>query len=207
MTPDSSGTKGEKLRPVSAEERQAASTLKAAKVVAIEIEALKNRIRDENAPVRDRQDARRSLFEATERLCNLMALAMFQLTSSLSSEFAAKLNEGFDEVRHRLVHMGVHLMVERIHKIHERAELVVKGGAYPVGMATRLRAAYVELTNNLTALKAESVLTEDQQQMILDTAAMINKLAAMEEQIGMVLELSKNPEADLPLLVDHRDDE
>lgn len=195
---------GERLRPVSAEERQAAHTLKAAKEVAFDIERLKNRVRDEAAPARERQVARGQLFEATERLCNLMALAMFQLTSTLDGDFAGMLNEGFKQVRHRLMHMGVHLMVERLQKMHERADIVVKGGAYPVGMAMRLRAAYVEMTNNLKALQAESVLTEEQQTMILDTAAMINKLAALEEQIGMVLELSQNPEEDLPSLVDQR---
>ncbi len=196
----------DKLRPVSAEERQAAHTLKAAKEVATEIERLKNRIRNERAAARERQEARIGLFDATERLCNLMGLAMFQLTSTLSGDFASMLNEGFREVRHRLMHMGAHLMVERIEKIHERAEEVVKGGAYPVGMAMRLRAAYVELTNNLRALQAESMLTEDQQTMVLNTAAMINKLAVLEEQIGMILDLSQDPEKDLPLLVDRRNE-
>lgn len=202
--PPASPSRRDQLRPVSAEERQAAHTLKAAKEVATEIERLKNRIRDEQAPARDRQQSRVGLFDATERLCNLMGLAMFQLTSTLSGDFAAMLNEGFKEVRHRLLHMGAHLMVERIGKIHERAEEVVNGGAYPVGMAMRLRAAYVELTANLRALQAESVLSEEQQTMVLDTAAMINKLAALEEQIGMILELSQNPEQDLPSLVDRR---
>lgn len=187
-------------RPISPEERQAASTLKAAKEVAVEIERLKNRIRNDTTPARQRQEARSELFGATERLCNLMGLAMFQLTSSLSGDFAAVLNEGFKEVRHRLMHMGVHLMVERLEKVHERARAVVDGGAYPVGMAMRLHAVYVELTNNLTALQAETMLTEDQQALILDTAAMINKLTALEEQIGMVLELSQDPKNDLPSL-------
>lgn len=201
-----SSSRRDQLRPVSAEERQAAHTLKAAKEVAVEIERLKHRIRDEQAAGRDRQQARSQLFDATERLCNLMALAMFQLTSTLSGDFAALMNAGFKEVRHRLMHMGIHLMVERIAKIHERADDVLNGGAYPVGMAMRLRSAYVEMTNNLKALQAESTLSEDQQTMILDTAAMINKLASLEEQIGMVLELSQNPEQDLPSLVDRRND-
>jgi hypothetical protein len=195
-------------RPVSPEERQAASTLKAAKEVAVEIERLKNRIRNDGASARLRQEARADLFEATERLCNLMALAMFQLTSRLSSDFASVLNQGFQEVRHRLMHMGVHLMVERLEKVHERAREVVDGGAYPVGMAMRLHAVYVELTNNLTALQAESMLTEEQQKLILDTAAMLNKLAGLEEHIGMVLELSQDPERDLPsLMLDGRGDD
>lgn len=197
-------TRKESLRPISPEERQAAHTLKAAKEVAIEIERLKNRIRDESAPARDRQEARTRLFEATERLCNLMGLAMFQLTSTLSGEFAQMMNEGFREVRHRLMHMGVHMMIERIQKIHAQAEEVVDGGAYPIGMAMRLHATYVEMTGNLKALQADSLLTEDQQVLILDTAAMLNKLAALEENIGMILELSSNPEKDLPSLIDDR---
>lgn len=204
--PNASHSQREKLRPISPEERQAEHTLKAAKEVATEIESLKHRIRNNRAPIRERQDARLQLFEATERLCNLMGLAMFQLTSSLSGDFATMMNEGFKEVRHRLMHMGIHLMVERIQKIHERAAEVVDGGAYPVGMAMRLRSAYVELTNNLAALQAQAMLNEDQQTMILDTAAMINKLAAFEEQIGMIMELSQNPGEDMPSLVDQRND-
>lgn len=197
-------TPKESLRPISPEERQAAHTLKAAREVAIEIERLKNRIRDESAPARDRQEARTQLFEATERLCNLMGLAMYQLTTTLKGGFAEMLNEGFREVRHRLMHMGVHMMIERIQKIHAQAEEVVDGGAYPIGMAMRLHDAYVEMTGNLKALQADTMLTEDQQAMILDTAAMLNKLAALEENIGMILEFSRNPAEDLPSLFDDR---
>lgn len=186
-----------KLKPASAEERQAASTLKAAKVVASEIETLKNVVRDERRPGTERQGAKDALFEATERLCNIMGLAVFQLSASLSTEFQHTLSEGFRELRQRLLHMGVHLMVERIDKIHKRAAAVLQGEAYPIGLAMRLRAAYVELTNNLTSLQAESMLGDEQRQLILNTSGMIDRLAEIEERLGMIIELDDDGD-DLP---------
>lgn len=186
------------LRGGNAEEQQAANTLGAAKAVATEIEALKNRVRDEARPARERQEAKAALFDATERMCNIMALAVFQLSASLSADFQSKLAEGFQELRQRLLHMGVHMMVERVDKIHKRANAVLKGEGYPIGLAMRLHAAYVELTNNLKTMGGDIVLTEEQQQLVLNTASMINKLAAIEEQIGMVSELGHDEVPQLP---------
>lgn len=180
---------GKRLSAGNAEEEQAAHTLKAAKEVASEIEALRHIVRDESRSAHDRREAKTELFDALERMCNIMALAVFQLSASIRSEFNTRLSEGFDELRQRLLQMGVHLLVERIDKVSKRAEEVLDGQNYPIGLATRLRAAYVDLTNNLRALGAESILSEAQQRLVLDTAGMINKLAALEEQIGMVMEL------------------
>ncbi len=189
--------KGDRLRPANAEERQAAATLHAAKEVAFEIEKLKAVYRDEKRPARERQQVKLALFEATERLCNVMALAVFQLSASLSSDFQQSLTAGFTELRQRLLQMGVHLMVDRIDKINKRAAGVLEGNSYPIGLAMRLHAAYVDLTTNLRSLDAEEMLNESQQKLILDTAGMIDKLAEIEERLGMIMELE--PDAEVPM--------
>ncbi len=186
------------LRMGTAEEEQAAHTLRAAKEVASEIEALKNLVRDESRSAWDRREAKTELFDALERMCNIMALAVFQLSASIGSDFTARLTEGFDELRKRLMQMGVHLLVDRIDKINKRAGDVLEGQNYPIGLAATLHRTYVDLTNNLTALGAEAALSEPQQKLLLDTAGMISKLAAIEERIGMVMDLSPDRIEQLP---------
>lgn len=175
--------------PATTDEVQAARTLRAAREVAAEIEALRTVVRDETRSALERREAKTRLLDGTERMCNIMALAVCQLTTSLSIDIHDKLAEGFAEIRHRLQQTGIHLMLERINKIRKRAEAVLEGEGYPIGLAMRLRATYVELSNHLQALGGETVLTDEQRQLILNTGSMIQRLAGIEEQLGMIVEL------------------
>ncbi len=176
-------------QPATSQEVQAARTLRAAREVAAEIEALRTVVRDETRPALERRQAKTVLLDGTERMCNIMALAVCQLSASLSIEFQNKLAEGFQDIRRRLQHTGVHLMLERVEKIRKSAEAVLDGQGYPVGLAMRLSATYIELSNNLDALGGEAVLTAEQRQLIVNTGSMIQRLAAIEEQLGMITDL------------------
>lgn len=179
-----------RLRPESAEERHAANTLQAAKEVAVEIERLKGAFRGIERGNPRRARIRQDLFDATERLCNIMALAVYQLSATLSADFQATLTTSFAELRTRLVQLGVHLMIDRIEKIHSRASTVLGGEPYPLGLASRLRAAYVDLLHNLQTMGGEDSLSNEQRALVRATGDYLDKLADIEGEIGMVIDLS-----------------
>ena len=130
---------------MTAQERQTAVTLAAARDLATEIEATRSRLRDESLNAAQRRELKVKIFDASERMCNLLALTIFQLASTLSRDFQARVNSGFAELRGRLLRMGTDLLVEKLERIRARAESVLAGEPYPLGLAQRLHVAFSEI--------------------------------------------------------------
>ena len=68
-------TDEQKILPVTPEQRQACATTAATRQVYDEIEKLSAVIKETGRPMAERVDAKYALVNASERLCNLMALA------------------------------------------------------------------------------------------------------------------------------------
>ncbi len=177
------------LAPVTREERQAAATVQSAKTVVVEIEALRKLLTDEATEKSVRKQAKRDLLEASDRLCNLMALAVYQLTNGVNSEFQGRLKAALDELRGRLLDMGTNLMLEKLEKIHDRAETVLAGGAYPLGLANRLDRAYSAIVGNLHTLGALDRLEDKSRTLVEGTGREIKNLAAVEAKLGVLSDM------------------
>lgn len=177
------------VSPGTPEERQAAITLRSAKEVAAELEVWRERLRlaEGDAP-RERQ-IKDALFEASERMCNLMALAVYQISSGLESEFRRRLKAGLEELRGRLQEMGIGLMVERIRRIGERAEGVLKGAPYPLGLASRLQGTLSALKTNLVALGGLEHLPAAEKDMVQTTCKAVERLVELEDKLGILASL------------------
>jgi len=175
------------------EERQAAITVQSAKEVLAEIESLKGLINDENLPLPDRREAKRSMLDASERLCNLMGLAVFQLTNGVNSEFQGRMKNTLDALRSRLLDMGTNLMIDKLSRIHDRAETVLEGRAYPLGLAAKLDMAYSGIVDNLKTLGAMERLGDPQRELVDTTARDIRSLADIEQSLGVMEEMESAP--------------
>lgn len=171
------------------EERYAAATVRSAQQVLEEIELLRRRLNDGALSASSRRQAKGDLLEASERLCNLMALAVYQITHGVNIELQGRLKEMLDGLRDRLLDMGIHLMVEKLEKIHDRAEAVLRGGGYPIGLAARLDQAFANIVGNLRTLHALERLGDKDRQLIDQTSAEIKTLSEIEEKLGVLVEL------------------
>ncbi|MBF0391760.1 MAG: hypothetical protein HQL38_03675 [Alphaproteobacteria bacterium] len=177
------------VSPDTPEERQAAITLRSAKEVAAELEVWRERLRlAEGDGPRERQ-VKEALFEASERMCNLMALAVYQISSSVETEFRRHLQAGLDELRGRLQEMGVGLMVEKIRRIGDRADGVLKGAPYPLGLATRLQGTLATLKTNLNALGGLDNLPQAERAMVQSTGKAVDRLVDLEDKLGILASL------------------
>jgi len=177
------------LKPVSPQERQAATTLAAARGVVREIERVKDKLTDPNLPAEERPYWKQQLFETSERLCNLMALALYQLSQEMSSGFHGAIKDGLDDLRGRLLDMGTNLMLERVGRIHDRAAKVLKGAPYPIGLAARLEETYAGLVGNMQVLGALQKLPVPERKLVDDTSRNIKALAQIESDIGILTPL------------------
>jgi hypothetical protein len=178
--------------PASPEERQAAATVASARTVVAEIDLLRQRLSDASLPVERRRQAKYDLAEASDRLCNLMALAVYQLTNGVHGQFQDRLRSILDGLRNRLLEMSTRLMLEKVQRIHDRAGDVLEGGAYPLGLATRLNQAFSSIVSNLTTLGAFERLSEKERTLIEQTTTDIRSLAAIESRLGVLDEIGND---------------
>jgi hypothetical protein len=178
--------KKKKPDSLSPEERQTAATVQSAREVLVEIDRARKILSDEKAPTETRRAAKRDMLEGSERLCNLMALAVYQITTGVETEFKGRMKASLDGLRDRLLDMGTNLMLEKLGKIHERAESVLEGHAYPVGLAARLDTAYSGIVDNLKTLGALDRLEQKDQGMVAETRQNIKTLAEIEQGLGVL---------------------
>ncbi|MBF0373644.1 MAG: hypothetical protein HQL39_09515 [Alphaproteobacteria bacterium] len=177
------------VSPDTPEERQAVITLRSAKEVAAELEVWRERLRLAEGDGQRERQVKEALFEASERMCNLMALAVYQISSSVETEFRRHLQAGLDELRGRLQEMGVGLMVEKIRRIGDRADGVLKGAPYPLGLATRLQGTLSTLKTNLNALGGLENLPQAERAMVQSTGKAVDRLVDLEDKLGILASL------------------
>lgn len=175
--------------PLSSDELRAASTLRQAKDVAEEIEALRTRLRDAKPGDRNHRRLDAALYESTMRLNNIMALAVYQLSQITREEFQDQLSEGINELRDRVKRMSTEMITRRLGEIHDKAAAVLGGAPYPVGLATRLREGYIELISNLSGIGGVEELEGDERVLVQRTSDAIDRLAVIEGKCGMLREL------------------
>ena len=178
-----------RLEPTSAEERQAVATVQSAKQVMAEIEKLRMRVFDKRLPRETRRTAKKQLLEASERLCNLMALALYQITNGVNGEFQGRLQRVLEALRGRILNMGTNLILEKLQNVHDHAKEVMDGRSYPLGLASKLNQAFSNITSNLNALNAEERFEQKERNLMEETGQLIHTLADIEEKLGVLDEL------------------
>ncbi len=171
------------------EERQAALTVQSAKMVLGEIDSLRLALADRGLSGAMRQQTKRDLTEASERLCNLMALAIYQIANTVHGEFQGSLKAALDDLRSRLLDMGTNLMIEKLQKIHATAKAVLEDGGYPLGLACKLNHTYTTLIDNLGTLGGLARLSVQDKALIDATAENIRHLTEIEENLGVLVEM------------------
>jgi hypothetical protein len=182
-----------KQRPetLTREERQVAITVQSAQDVLREIEGLRSVLTDDGQPQQSRVDAKHDMLEASERLCNLMGLAVYQIANTLNGEFQGRMKASLDTLRGRLLDMGTNLMVEKLAKIRDRAETVLEGRSYPIGLAAKLDMAYSGIVDNLKTLGALDRMGDDQKDLVNNTEKDIRTLADIEKGLGVMDEMAE----------------
>lgn len=178
-----------KPETLSREERQVAVTVQSAQGVLREIEGLRGVLSDDSRPQQMRLDAKHDMLEASERLCNLMGLAVYQIANGVSGEFQGRMKASLDALRGRLLDMGTNLMVEKLEKIRDRAETVLQGRNYPIGLAAKLDLAYSGIVDNLKTLNAQERLGDELHDLISVTEKDIRTLADIERGLGVMDEM------------------
>jgi hypothetical protein len=177
------------LAPITAEERQAVQTVSATRNVFVEIERLADIIKESWRPATERIDAKHDLLHASERLCNLMSLALYQLDNNVSGALAEKLKQDLDELRNRLMGLGSRLMVEKLEKIDKRAEAVLQDRDYPIGLAGKLDIAFANLMANLKVLGGPERLGEKVPDLVVKTEENLKSLAEIEQKVGALVDM------------------
>lgn len=173
------------------EERQVAVTVQSAQNVLREIEGLRAVLSDDSQPQQVRRDAKHDMLEASERLCNLMGLAVYQIANGVNGEFQGRMKATLDALRGRLLDMGTNLMVEKLEKIRDRAETVLEGRNYPIGLAAKLDFAYSGIVDNLKTLGALDRMDDEQKQLVDSTGQDIRNLAEIERGLGVMDEMAE----------------
>jgi len=141
-----------KSTPHSAEERQAIATVTATRAVYDEILKLAAIIKEDARPVAQRSDAKHALSHASERLCNLMELAVYQVGNIPAGAVTAQLTKDIEQLRGQLIGLGAKLVVEKLEKIDRRAEEVLNDRDFPIGLSGKLDLAFHQLMSNLGVL-------------------------------------------------------
>ncbi len=177
------------VQPNTPEERQAALTAQSAKDVLSEIDYLRRLLSADGQSKTLKRRAQADLEEASERLCNLLALAVYQISNSVQGELKDRLKAVVGEVRRRLLDMGTNLMIEKLRKIHDCAATVLTGSGYPIGLASKLEYAYAAIVENLTGLYGLERLSQADQQLIEQTAGLLGKLAEIENGLGILSDI------------------
>ncbi len=177
------------------EERQVAITLQSARDVLGEIETYRGVLSDERQNHQVRRDAKHDLIEASERLCNLLGLAVYQIANSPSGAFQARMKAMMDDLRSRLLDMGTSLMFEKMGRIKSRAEDVLESNSYPIGLAAKLDMAFSGILDNLKTLGAIDRLKDDQQGLLEATGKDIRSLIEIEQDLGIMREIKQSKKA------------
>jgi hypothetical protein len=177
------------LAPTTAEERQAMATVTATREVYGEIQALAEILRETWRPQPQRVDAKHALLHASERLCNLMSLALYQLENNTSGALRERLTAELDDLKNRLMSMSARLMVEKLEKIDKRAEEVLRERDYPIGLAGKLDIAFANLMSNLKVLGGPERLGDRVPELVAKTETDIQSLTEIEKKLGVMVDV------------------
>ena len=178
------------LAPATAEERQAMATVTATREVYGEIQALAEILRETWRPQPQRVDAKHALLHASERLCNLMSLALYQLENNTSGALRERLTGELDDLKNRLMSMSAKLMVEKLEKIDKRAEEVLRERDYPIGLAGKLDIAFANLMSNLKVLGGPERLGDRVPELVAKTETDLQSLSEIEKKLGVMVDVS-----------------
>jgi hypothetical protein len=182
-----------KASPHTAEERQAIATVHATHEVYGEIEKLAEILKENWRPLPERAEAKHLLGQASERLCNLMALALYQM-DNVRSDLHQRLSQELENLKSKLMGLGARLMVEKLEKIDKRAEEVLEDRDYPIGLAGKLDLAFANLMANLKVLGGPERLGDKVPDLVAKTETDLKSLGEIEERLGVMIELkSKKP--------------
>lgn len=181
--------------PHTAEQRQAVATVYAIREVYAEIEELAEMLRDVRMPMIDRVDAKHDLAQASDRLCNLMVLAVHQLEHVAEGQLRDHLEHHISHLKIKLMRMSAKLMVEKLEKIDERAMSVLKDNDYPIGLSSKLDLAFANLMSNLRVLGGAERLGEKVPELVSKTETNLKSLNEKEKKLGVLvdLQLRKTP--------------
>jgi hypothetical protein len=177
------------IAPTTAEERQAMATVTATRGVYGEIEGLAEILRETWRPQTQRVDAKHALLHASERLCNLMSLALYQLDTNTQGPLREQLKAELDDLRNRLMAMSARLMVEKLEKIDKRAEEVLRDRDYPIGLAGKLDIAFANLMSNLKVLGGPERLGEKIPELVAKTEGDLQSLSDIEKKLGVMVDV------------------
>ena len=177
------------LAPTTAEERQAMATVTATREVYGEIQALAEILRETWRPQPQRVDAKHALLHASERLCNLMSLAVYQLDNNTSGPLHDRLTGELDDLKNRLMSMSAKLMVEKLEKIDKRAAEVLRERDYPLGLAGKLDIAFANLMANLKVLGGPERLGDRVPELVAKTETSIQSLSEIERKLGIMVDM------------------
>ena len=184
-------TTSSRLIPNTPEERQAILTVQSAKDVLGEIGTLSRVLSLADAEIGEKVTAKRDLFEASDRMCNLMSLALRQAENNLTGHLQAQLMRELNALRGRLISMGTALMVEKFRKIGDRVERVLREGNYPLGLSGKLAITVSGLSQNLNVLGGETRLSPEDREMIERARSRIKQLEEIERGLGLLAHVDR----------------
>ncbi|HVI49733.1 MAG TPA: hypothetical protein VM661_00830 [Candidatus Sulfotelmatobacter sp.] len=163
-------------------EIQALATLKAARVVAEDIEALRNALKEDGLSQRKRQKLKDDLLEAAERLCNLLDLLLSWL-SMVSESIRQPLSAGIQDMRDRLLSTGVKLIGDKAQRLLDHANGVLKSG-FPLGLSFRVNEAASSLNSTVEALGGFESMPDDVKELLYQLGDMVEHLRHLEESFA-----------------------
>jgi len=175
--------------PMSPEERQALATVVATREVYGEIEGLAEILKENWRPQPQRVEAKHALLHASERLCNLMSLAFYQLDNNTQGALRDRLKAELDDLKNRLMAMSARLMVEKLEKIEKRASTVLAERDYPLGLAGKLDIAFANLMANLKVLGGPERLGEKIPELVAKTETGLQSLSEIEKKLGVMVDM------------------
>jgi len=170
------------LSPQTSTEIQALATLKAARVVAGDIEALRNALKDGSLSPRKRQKLKDDLLEAAERLCNLLDLLLSWL-SMVSESIRDPLSNGIQDMRDRLLSTGVKLIGDKAQRLLDNANGALKGG-FPLGLSFRMNEAATNLNSTVEALGGFDSMPDEVKEQLYQLNDMVDHLRHLEESFA-----------------------
>jgi hypothetical protein len=83
-------------------------------------------------------------------------------------------------------------MLEKLEKIRDRAETVMEGRSYPIGLAAKLDFAYSGIVDNLKTLGALDRMEAEQKNLVDGTGKEIRALAEIEQGLGVMDEMAEH---------------
>ena len=175
--------------PITAEERQAMATVSATREVYSEIEGLAEILKETWRPQPQRVEAKHALLHASERLCNLMSLALYQLDNNTQGPLRDRLKAELDDLKNRLMAMSARLMVEKLEKIDKRASEVLAERDYPLGLAGKLDIAFANLMANLKVLGGAERLGDKIPGLVAKTETDLQSLSDIEKKLGVMVDM------------------